>query len=263
MHSLFARRLLLALAVAGLTTVASHSASAITTGFETLTPNAQYAAGSYIHADDLNFRVPPGSFSSIHVKDWNNAGGGGNELLFAFRGALQFILPAGVDEISFRFSQGETRFSINGANSPFMGFHQANGLVVGGVTISVAFDSGSNTRGVTRLLGPIQSFTFTGTEVSIDNVFVDAVATSADFDADGDVDGADFLRWQRGVGSPTPALAQGDADMDADVDGADLVVWRGKWKATQPPVTTVPEPAALTAVHVLPIFTAVLRRRWV
>jgi hypothetical protein len=196
------------------------------------------------------------------VVDWNQAGGGGNELSFAFRSPLQFILPAGVDEISFRFGTGEARFTINGATSSFMSFQQANGLVLGGVTISVQFDAGSTTRGLTRLLGPIQSFTFTGTEASIDNVFVDAVATSADFDADGDVDGADFLRWQRGVGSPNPGLAQGDGDMDADVDGADLAVWRGKLTATQSPVATVPEPAALTAVYALPIFVALLRRRW-
>jgi hypothetical protein len=48
----------------------------------------------------------------------------------------------------------------------------------------------------------------------------------SDFDADGDVDGSDFLRWQRNVGAMgTPAVSQGNADGDSDVDGADLAVW--------------------------------------
>jgi CSLREA domain-containing protein len=53
-------------------------------------------------------------------------------------------------------------------------------------------------------------------------------APSADFDGDGDVDGRDFLLWQRGFGTPAPTAikSQGDADNDLDVDGADLGVWR-------------------------------------
>lgn len=58
----------------------------------------------------------------------------------------------------------------------------------------------------------------------------DAVV-SADFDASGIVDGADFLAWQRGFGKPAPTAtaADGDADGDADVDGADLVVWHSQF----------------------------------
>jgi len=49
---------------------------------------------------------------------------------------------------------------------------------------------------------------------------------SADFDTDGDTDGADFLAWQRGYGTTSNATkAQGDADNDGDVDGDDLRVW--------------------------------------
>lgn len=47
----------------------------------------------------------------------------------------------------------------------------------------------------------------------------------ADFDADQDVDGADFLAWQRGLGAPTPSHAMGDADRDGDVDPLDLSAW--------------------------------------
>jgi hypothetical protein len=56
-------------------------------------------------------------------------------------------------------------------------------------------------------------------------------APSADFDGDGDVDGRDFLAWQRGYGTsaPTAVKSNGDADNDLDVDGNDLVVWRGQY----------------------------------
>jgi hypothetical protein len=54
------------------------------------------------------------------------------------------------------------------------------------------------------------------------------ISPVSDFDADGDVDGADFLTWQRGLGITMNATtAQGDADLtDAlDVDAADLALW--------------------------------------
>jgi hypothetical protein len=48
---------------------------------------------------------------------------------------------------------------------------------------------------------------------------------SADFDNDGDADGADFLIWQRGQGIATGALkSQGDANGDGAVNAADLTL---------------------------------------
>jgi hypothetical protein len=51
----------------------------------------------------------------------------------------------------------------------------------------------------------------------------------ADFDEDSDVDGNDFLIWQRGViptGTLTGTNATGDANADTNVDGADLNFWK-------------------------------------
>jgi hypothetical protein len=53
-------------------------------------------------------------------------------------------------------------------------------------------------------------------------------AISADFDEDGDVDGRDFLTWQRGFGSGT-TLAEGDSDGDGDVDAVDLTNWTNQY----------------------------------
>jgi hypothetical protein len=71
----------------------------------------------------------------------------------------------------------------------------------------------------------------------------------ADFDADGDVDGGDFLRWQRNVGAMgAPAVSQGNADGDSDVDGADLAIWRDHFGfghvLASASAAPIPEPAS-------------------
>ncbi len=69
------------------------------------------------------------------------------------------------------------------------------------------------------------------------------VDANADFDGDADVDGADFLAWQRGLGAASPAVkhAAGDADYDHDVDMGDLAVWRGSYGG--PAVVAAAQPA--------------------
>jgi hypothetical protein len=67
---------------------------------------------------------------------------------------------------------------------------------------------------------------------------------NADFNADGTVDGADFLIWQAGFG-PSGSLTSGDANNDSIVDSADLAVWTAQFGTPPTPVASVPEPAAL------------------
>lgn len=53
---------------------------------------------------------------------------------------------------------------------------------------------------------------------------------TADFDASGDVSGADFLQWQRGFGTASNAtLADGDANGDGAVNNADLQIWQNQY----------------------------------
>ena len=61
---------------------------------------------------------------------------------------------------------------------------------------------------------------------------------SADFSAEGIVDGTDFLHWQRGYGSATPTQANGDSDGDGDVDASDLAAWKASFGTMSPPPET-------------------------
>jgi len=74
------------------------------------------------------------------------------------------------------------------------------------------------------------------------------VPSTPDFDSDLDVDGADFLIWQRGFGTGT-TFGSGDANGSMTVDGTDLALWQSDYG--QPVVSAVaavqavPEPTSL------------------
>lgn len=82
----------------------------------------------------------------------------------------------------------------------------------------------------------------------IDMGAVERGAVSANFDFDDDVDGADFLIWQRGFGTiaPNGRNSTGDADIDSDVDAADLAIWRSQF-GTMAPSTVAAVEANLVA----------------
>jgi len=88
----------------------------------------------------------------------------------------------------------------------------------------------------------------------------------ADFDEDGDVDGADLVKWKAGFGASGLAThMQGDADGDHDVDGRDFLVWQrqlGGGAATTA-ATAAPEPASawLAWLSVGTVFTVCRRVR--
>jgi hypothetical protein len=89
----------------------------------------------------------------------------------------------------------------------------------------------------------------------LDAIVTPGSASNPDFDGDGDVDGADFLTWQRGVGlTGQMTNANGDANGDGTVDAQDLTDWRNGFAATMPAGASVPEPC--TATLTLGLFLA-------
>lgn len=70
-----------------------------------------------------------------------------------------------------------------------------------------------------------------GTDATVDELTIDQVADSADFDEDFDIDGFDFLAWQLGFGTPAPnaTKSDGDADNDLKVDSDDLTMWENQF----------------------------------
>ena len=72
------------------------------------------------------------------------------------------------------------------------------------------------------------------------------VSEDADFDADGDVDMADLMTWQRGFGlSSGASLGDGDANNDGAVDAADLAILKDQFgNMTVSALGAVPEPSA-------------------
>lgn len=86
---------------------------------------------------------------------------------------------------------------------------------------------------------------------------------TADFNQDGDVDGDDFLVWERGLGVGS-TLSEGDADSDGEVDASDLAAWRfqfGSANAASTVSSAVPEPTELVAVACLAAVFTVRRHR--
>jgi hypothetical protein len=107
---------------------------------------------------------------------------------------------------------------------------------------------------------------------AFDNILLQMVPANvpavdnADFDGDGDVDGADFLTWQRGLGEPGDR-ADGNANptVDGDVDADDLAVWKAQFGTGSTPATpaasAIPEPAALALACFGVIAGMAVRRR--
>jgi len=83
-------------------------------------------------------------------------------------------------------------------------------------------------------------------KISVSDVF----EPSANFDMDNDVDGQDFLTWQRGFGIPS---GPGDANGDQLVDATDLAVWEQQFASSQGTLASLnaaPEPSSALLVIV-------------
>jgi hypothetical protein len=108
--------------------------------------------------------------------------------------------------------------------------------------------------------GTIRGFTL-GYDVKYDISPAGAVE-DADFNGDGNIDGDDFLTWQRGFGVGTD-LSAGDANDDNVVDAADLAIWRDQFgtSSSLAAVAQIPEPAGAALFAIASIAMLAASRR--
>lgn len=98
--------------------------------------------------------------------------------------------------------------------------------------------------------GPVAN-TAGASGTTVDLNFVARPLHPADFDSDGDVDGADMLTWQNGFGITSGATrTQGDANGDGKVDSDDLGLWESQFG-------TVPAGAAIAVPETTSVFLAI------
>lgn len=120
-------------------------------------------------------------------------------------------------------------------------------------------------------LSAAESFSFKYFDTTANRVYTGLVnfitsTDNADFNGDGDVDGSDFLAWQRGFESGTTP-AEGDADGSGDVNAVDLGIWQtqfgignGNGGGSLTGVA-VPEPSAMALFLVAALVTAFIRKQ--
>jgi hypothetical protein len=83
---------------------------------------------------------------------------------------------------------------------------------------------------------------------------------NADFDVDGDIDGADFLIWQRSANA-AGGQSQGDANGDGVVNAVDLGIWKTQFDSAGAALSSLPEPSSLTTAVLCLIVPHCFKRR--
>ena len=219
-----------------------------TAGPQTITPLLPAADSGDRSSYDFWFK----DASTLYIADDGLAANGG--------GIQKWIESAGTWSLAYTLlNSGATTTGVRGLS----------GTVVGGDAVLYATttqtsanrlitvtDTGAAATETTLATAPMLT-AFRGVEFIGGSI--EPPTGDADFDGDGDVDGADFLTWQRGLGAGGPT--QGDADGNGTVDAVDLDAWKAQYGPAVAAAGGVPEPtsAALIALGAV-AYLATVRR---
>ena len=187
-------------------------------------------------------------------------GDGANSQFEVGRGFHTYKAVIGLNQIAFSidlFADGLTNDPLDPVIGVGTAGVDAAHVVVGTTIDAVGFNalrfgipSSLPSSGGTAIAAAFAAFD--NISLRLVDIEVEPPVGDADFDNDGDVDGRDFLIWQRGFGLPDALNADGNTNpgvgpgLDGDVDGDDLAVWQEKYGEPGPLVSSVavPEPAA-------------------
>ena len=143
--------------------------------FEDLTLGTQYSVGDTIHTEGVVITVEQflGQAGDAEVGDEGCAGGSGQEMGWIGNVNLRFDFNGSCDGLSLLFGEygGGLHIDINDDPWDFEDFHEIDGKVIGGVSVSVVNGSGQG-KGSLTLSGTINqnSFVIGGQELCIDHV---------------------------------------------------------------------------------------------
>ncbi len=158
---------------------------------------------------------------------------------------------AGQTELFFQIGAPGINNKDEASSLAFVRFGDGTDGMLNGESDRLTFDSNSNADGVIVVHPDL---------VKDGNGF-----DAADFDIDHDVDGRDFLTWQRGFGKTgiNATKANGNANNDSIVDAIDLAAWQFQYGSVTPLIgelgITVPEPA--TGLFAASLFVLVFATR--
>ena len=140
-------------------------------------------------------------------------------------------------------------WSLTAADFSLSGFNSFNNIAAENALGALQIGFSSATPGAfsgSLILSP-RSENASGFSGSLDDITLlvqGIVASPADFNEDGSVDGSDLTQWKGDFG----VNADSDADNDLDSDGGDFLAWQRQFTGNASPITTstgVPEPSSV------------------